>query len=386
MNYSELHKFVKNEGVDGFFVFYTALLNGMDVQRMPGQLFLINNYKTPEAKTSFVHSVAQSTRLSTTTFVLQKRFRRVLFQQAKVPMPKAATFSFFSRKDPVKYANKIGYPLVVKEMFGENPSFSVYNVKNKKELFSGIEKVRHHLPVSSERAPSSYAQTINLGSAESIDDNTRVKSNKSRFIIEKQLVGDAYRVYVVGGKVSLVLKPLPSGNGFIKVLSPSQDVINVAESSVNAVPGIANAAIDIVESNDGLVYLVEFCERLLPPSEIFSEASFSIVSDIYQRLFESEVSLVGGVTSSIKKRAAYLIKVSGLSDVKSFVKTLKKISDELKVAFRVSDTCNIFGQVSLQLAGGCVEVAAALEKLFEDQNVTHLKIVRKKLLKIKQVV
>ncbi|MGP9656017.1 hypothetical protein [Halomonas sp. AOP35-4E-18] len=379
MNYSELYDFVEKDSVDGFFVFYSAILSGMDIQRMSGQLFLISNYRSPGSKTSFVHSVAQSTRLSTTTFVLQKRFRRVLFQQAKVPMPKAATFSFFSNIDPVKYANKIGYPVVVKEMFGENPSFSIRDIKNKKELFSAIDKVRQHLPVSSDRAPSSYAQTINLGSAESIDDSTRVKSNKSRFIVEKQFKGDAYRVYVIGSKVHSVLKF--SDNGFVRVSSPSQKVIDVAELSINAVPGIVNAAIDVVECNDGSVYLIEFCERLLPPAVFSDDTSFSVMSDIYQSLFESEVLLAGGVVSSIKKRATYLVEISGLSSTEKFTAFLKDISSKLKIVHRVGEVCNVFGRVTLQLAGDCVEVSVALEKIFEEQNVTHLKVVRKRLLK-----
>lgn len=384
MNYSDLHNFVGNDGVDGFFVFYTALLNGMDIQRMPGQLFLVNNYKKPEAKTSFVHSVAQSSRLSTTTFVLQKRFRRVLFQQAKIPMPKAATFSFFSKKDPIKYANKIGYPVVVKEMFGENPSFSVYNINNKKDLFSGVEKVRRHLPVDSVRAPSSYAQTINLGSAESVDENTRVKSNRSRFIIEKQLVGDSFRVYVIGGKAHSVLKPLEGG--FLKVLSPSKKIIDVAESSVNAIPGIVNAAVDVIEKSDGSVYLTEFSERLFPPSAIVDEASFTIMSEVYQTLLESEVGLANGVVSSARRKSTYLVKITGVSSISIFIDVLKLVLDELKIAFRVGETCNIFGQVNFQLAGDCVKVSTALEKVFEEQNVTHLKIIRRRFLKRNQVI
>lgn len=377
MNYSELYDFVEKDGVDGFFVFYTAVLNGMDVQRMPGQLFLISNHRTPDSKTSFVHSVAQSTRLSTTTFVLQKRFRRVLFQQAKVPMPKAATFSFFSYKDPVKYANKIGYPVVVKEMFGENPSFSIYNVRNKKELFAGIEKVRQHLPVNSERTPSSYAQTINLGSAESIDDNTRVKSNKSRFIVEKQLDGDVYRAYVVGGKVHSVLKP--SGNGFVKINSPAKNVIDVAESSINAVPGIINAAIDIVQVGNDSAYLVEFSERLLPVNEISNEAEFNLMGDIYSSVLSNEALLARCELSSLKKSARYKLSLGGISNIEDFLNSLAGELSLARLSSKIISKNDIEGSIDLEVKGSAFKLVMLLERICNILNVSYVSVKRKRL-------
>lgn len=379
MNYSELHKFVGNDGVDGFFIFYTALLNGMDVQRMPGQLFLINNYKAPEAKTSFVHSVAQSTRLSTTTFVLQKRFRRVLFQQAKVPMAKAATFSFFSSKDPIKYVNKIGYPVVVKEMFGENPSYAIYDIKNKEELFSAIDKVRKHLPVNSTRSPSSYAQTINLGSAESVDDNTRVKSSKSRFSIEKQLKGEVFRVYVIGGKVECVIKILKQG--IAKVVAPHEKLKKLAEVAVEAIPGIKNAAVDIIHTDGDNFYLVEFSERLLLPCKITSQDDFSVMLNIYQKTIASEVLAAGGVLSSKKEKASYSLRFSGLTNLDSFIENSSREFEKFSMAFKVASRNDVLGELIISVSGMALVLAAILEKLFENEHISHLYVKRNRLFK-----
>ncbi|NDL70386.1 hypothetical protein [Vreelandella alkaliphila] len=379
MKYSELYNFVGKDGIDGFFIFYTAILNGMDVQRMPGQLLLINNHRAPDSKTSFVHSVAQSTRLSTTTFVLQKRFRRVLFQQAKVSMPKAATFSFSSRKDPVKYANKIGYPVTVKEVFGENPSFSIRGVQNKKELFSAMRKVRRHLPVNSPRAPSSYAQTINLGSAETVDEDKRIKSHRSRFIVEKQLDGDFYRVYVIGGRASFVVKF--DSNSLQVVESPSSSINRLAETAVASVPGIKNAAVDIVEDENKSVYLTEFSERLLPPVMSVEEDFFSNFGQLYQSLLEYEIGLVNGTFSSRRKRATYVIEIKGVSNIPKFTESFLALVNALRLEQRVSETCNIFGKIKFQISGSCFDVAIALENLLETQNITHLQLCRKRIIK-----
>lgn len=377
MNLSEIYDFVEEDGVDGFFIFYTALLNGMDIQRMPGQLFLISNHRTPNAKTSFVHSVAQSTRLSTTTFVLQKRFRRVLFQQAKVSMPPAATFSFYSKKDPIKYANKIGYPVVVKEMFGENPAYGIYNVNNKVSLHAAIDGVRRHLPVSSERTPSSYAQTINLGSAEVLDENTRVKSNKSRFIIEKQLSGSAYRVYVIGGKACFVIKS--SDESFTTVESPSSSLVDLAEAAINAVPGIINAAVDIIQTDNGKCYLVEFSERLLPLKKVLDSEEFDVMSKIYSSLLKSEASLFGSRLSSLRNSAKYRVTFGGVSNLDIFNHSIENELIEAKLSSRMIRKDDLVGRVDLEIKGCALKLSMFLEKISNAFNVSYVLVKRKRL-------
>lgn len=375
MNYSNLYDSVAVDDVDGFFVFYTALLNGMNIQRMPGQLFLITNHKSPEAKTAFVHSVAQSTRLSTTTFVLQKRFRRVLFQQARIAMPPAATFSFFSKLDPVKYARKIEYPVVTKEMFGENPAYGIYDINNKRELKLAIDQVRRHLPVNSEKAPSSYAQTINLGSAESLDENTRIKSAKSRFLIEKQLKGNLYRAYVIGGHVDLIVDI--NEEGFSQVTTFNTSVADLAKAAVDAVPGIVNAAVDVVQVEDGKCYLVEFSERLLAPHQITNQDELAVFEHIFQKQLESELKLAGCAISKKRAKFKYLLHVSGVTDFESFKSTMKSSMLRLNTFVSFLNEDHVLGKLEAEIHGQAENIALSLEGVLHKEHVSHISLIRK---------
>ncbi|CAM3453680.1 hypothetical protein [Halomonas casei] len=375
MNYLNLYDSVAVDDVDGFFVFYTALLNGMNIQRMPGQLFLITNHKTPDAKTAFVHSVAQSTRLSTTTFVLQKRFRRVLFQQAKIAMPPAATFSFFSKLDPIKYARKIEYPVVAKEMFGENPAYGIYDINNKSELKLAIDKVRRHLPVNSEKAPSSYAQTINLGSAESLDENTRIKSVKSRFLIEKQLKGNLYRAYVIGGNVDLVVEI--NKESFSQVATFNANVADLAKAAVDAIPGIVNAAVDIVQADDGKCYLVEFSERLLTPHKISNQDELTIFERIFQKQLESELILAGCDISKKRAKVKYSLFISGVTDFESFKSKVKNIMLKFNISVGFLNEDHVLGKLEAEIHGQAENIALSIEEILQEEHASHMSFIRK---------
>ncbi|MGP9563030.1 hypothetical protein [Halomonas sp. AOP43-D1-12] len=374
MNCSNLYDSVAVDDVDGFFVFYTALLNGMNVQRMPGQLFLITNHKSPDAKTAFVHSVAQSTRLSTTTFVLQKRFRRVLFQQAKIAMPPAATFSFFSKLDPIKYAGKIEYPVVAKEMFGENPAYGIYDINNKRELKLAIDKVRRHLPVNSEKVPSSYAQTINLGSAESLDENTRIKSVKSRFLIEKQLKGSLYRAYVIGGQVGLIIEINKESFSQVAI---NTSVADLAKAAVDAIPGIVNAAVDVVQADDGKCYLVEFSERLLAPHKISNQDELAVFEQIFQKQLESELRLAGCAISKQRAKLKYSLHVSGVTDFESFKSTMKSSMHRLNTFVNFLDDDHVLGKLEAEIHGQAEHIALSLEEVLHKEHVSHISLIRK---------
>lgn len=377
-----LSSYVKPENVDGFFVLYNAMLHGLSIKRMPGQLLLLSNSKSLDSSVAFVHSVAQSTRLSTTTFVLQKRFRRAIFQRHSIPVPPGATFSFVASQDPLRYARKIGFPVVVKEVFGENPSFSVYDVHDKASLQKAIKKVREHLPVSAEATPSSYAQTINLGSAEILENGGRKKSSKSRFVVEKQLDGELFRVYVVGSKARISLKR--EKGDLVRVVDTSiEKVTKVAEAAVTSISGISNAAVDVVKTPSGECYIVEFCERLVPPKYTGDKNQFELVNEIYSCLLQSEASNEELSLSKKRENGDYRVSFYGLTEQDQFYERVKRVFHNLEINATVTKKDIVRGSMELILSGKAVAISLALEFISESEHISYLTIKRKKILELK---
>ncbi|MFC7367420.1 hypothetical protein [Vreelandella zhaodongensis] len=368
---------VRSENFDGFNVLCQALLFGAKVKVMPGQLFLIEGEDQKE-KTAFVHSVALSTRLSTITFVLQKRFRRAIHQRKKVPVPVGATFSYFAKKDPIKYAKKIGYPVVVKEVFGENPAFAVYNVNNPEELVEAIAKVKAHLPTTAEHEPASYAQTINLSSAEMDEDGTRTKSDKARFLIEKQLQGEHYRSYVVNGKHVLTLQK--ESNVKYEV-EPPEKVKHIAEQAVSVISGLANGTVDIVSDMSGGTYVVELSERFIIPDAC--QNRLSVCDKVFSNLLLSEVNMAGLKLRSKKTRGTYNFSFYGITSSTDFVSSLTATAAELGAKLSVLSIDDVAGMVAVSLKSEAILSALFIEKVFYGHHISSLTVERKKSIKKK---
>ncbi|MGP9592853.1 hypothetical protein [Halomonas sp. AOP42-C2-25] len=363
---------IKNENFDGFNVLCQALLYGARVKVMPGQLFLIEG-EGQSKKTAFVHSVALSTRLSTITFVLQKRFRRAIHQRKKVPVPVGATFSYFAKRDPARYAKKIGYPVVVKEVFGENPAYAVYDVKNAKQLVEAIAKVKAHLPTTAEHEPASYAQTINLSSAEMDEGGTRSKSDKARFLIEKQLQGAQYRSYVVNGKHVLTLQ---KENDAVFEVIPSETTKLLAENAVNVISGLANGMVDIVQNKQDEAYVVELSERIIIPET--SQNRLVVCDKVFSSLFLSEVELADIKLRSKKERSTYHLTFHGITSSTAFISSLTEVASKIDGKLTVESTDDVGGSVSVTLHTKAILAAFFIESIFSNHHISNLTITRRK--------
>ncbi|MGP9625793.1 hypothetical protein ACT3SA_07335 [Halomonas sp. AOP42-A1-22] len=368
---------IKNENFDGFNVLCQALLYGARVKVMPGQLFLIEG-EGQSKKTAFVHSVALSTRLSTITFVLQKRFRRAIHQRKKVPVPVGATFSYFAKRDPARYAKKIGYPVVVKEVFGENPAYAVYDVKNAKQLAKAITKVKAHLPTTAEQEPASYAQTINLSSAEMDEDGTRTKSDKARFLIEKQLQGTQYRSFVVNGKHALTLQ---KDNNAIYEVMPDEKIRHLAGQAVNVISGLANGTVDIVSEVDGGAYVVELSERIIVPDSC--QDRLNVCDKVFSKVFLSEVNTAGVKLRSKKKSSIYNMVFYGITSSPDFSSSLSDIAAEINASLSVKAVDDISGSITAELKSKAVVAALFIEKVFDQHHISSLTVSREKSFKMK---
>lgn len=349
--------------VDGSLVLRHALQLGLSIRRFPGQLLIVSSPSAPNRATSFVHSVGASTGISTATFVLQKRFRRALLEMASVPIPKGATFAFRSLRAPARFAGRVGYPVIVKEVFGENPALQVRDIYDSDSLAAAAATIRAHLPTSGVTRPSSYAQSINLSSAEEVDGRL-LKAGRSRFLIEKQLEGPCYRCYVVGGTTIATIRS--TGVGFVTSSGPSS-VERVAEAAVAAISGLENATVDLVVPADGRTAVVEVCERM-----IIREGDGN-VREITDRVVDALLSFeLDRAAVEVPDRTfdgTTTLQVGGLdTDRHGLEEALRGVQGTV---VRVLSADQTAGTARLSLSGEAEDVAATIEWLCESGLVAY---------------
>ncbi|MCT1905528.1 acylphosphatase [Oceanobacillus sojae] len=98
-------------------------------------------------------------------------------QQSHVPIPLGATLE--TNEDIINYANKIGYPVIIKPLSGSMGKGVYTNISNKEELVDILKELR-----------SAYSYR--------------------KYLVEKHYDGKEYRVYVVGDKVIGATNRIPA--------------------------------------------------------------------------------------------------------------------------------------------------------------------------------
>src|SRR5690625_4395587 len=107
-----------------------------------------------------------------------KQQTREKLEKANVPTPKGKDFHINDLEEMLKYAEKIGYPVVVKPTFGSLGKGVTTNIQSEKELIKAVNHVK----------AIGYEDVI----------------------IEEYLEGEDYRIYVVDGEVVAATKRVPA--------------------------------------------------------------------------------------------------------------------------------------------------------------------------------
>ncbi|WP_080872505.1 acylphosphatase [Oceanobacillus timonensis] len=111
------------------------------------------------------------------TICLDKEKTKSFLEQSSVPVPAGKTLE--TDEDIIEYANKIGYPVIIKPLKGSMGKGVYTNINNENELAAILKELR---------ASYSYRE----------------------YIVEKHYDGREYRVYVVGDKVIGATNRIPA--------------------------------------------------------------------------------------------------------------------------------------------------------------------------------
>ncbi|SMY13192.1 hypothetical protein [Brevibacterium jeotgali] len=361
---------------DGYHVHRAALAHGLNVLALPRQVLLAGRQRAVPSEVSFAHGVPESSTVAAVTFAQDRRLRRAMVERAGVAVPKGATFSWRTVRSASTFAEEIGYPVVVKEGQGENPSRAIRGVRSAQGVASAFHELRLTRP--EDRSPGSnpliagYAAT-RLG-FDIDDEGNEVAPLRTRFLVEKQVPGQVVRTLVCGDDaVVSVLLDDSTGLGVLDVTQQCHPRIReIAVAATQATPGLALGTVDIVSddyrSDGGEALVTEVSER--PRLETYvtaGELLGEIASDAIIRL---QARLAGFDLSSTRTHVSGIALVEGLRDAEATAEELPVRADALGLSVQVVDIDDVLGNLRLSMSGTPSTIAAYGELLLSGDLTT----------------
>src|SRR5690625_3611973 len=255
---------------DGYEVHAAALRRRLDVVLYPRQILIASDHTGTEL--AFVHGVPETSSLGPVTYAQDKRMRRALLERASIPIPRGTTFSVGRGVDNAKrFAEKIGYPVVVKPAVGDNAIETFADLQTEDEFDAAVDKLR--VPPSERETFTRAAYGLTELREPGEEDGRVVVPPGYRFLVEDHVYGQYVRFLVLYGEVhSAIHCP---GSPSLEYTRPNRDlgdevhptIQQMAVEALAALPGVTGGAVDIVltdhqrAATEQELWVVEVSER-----------------------------------------------------------------------------------------------------------------------------
>ena len=158
---------------------------GLSLELLDGQ-FKRFTLSSDERSMMFFRSRVEKVTKEAITITIVKHRTKQYLKKNNVPVPEGEAFSEETADDEIlRYAEKLGFPVVLKPYRGSEGAGVVANIMNEKEMNDAMHYVRREM-------------------------------GRPKVLVEKFIKGDDYRVYIVEGQVGGVIKRIPAnvtGNG-----------------------------------------------------------------------------------------------------------------------------------------------------------------------------
>lgn len=384
---------------DGLFIHSAILARGLDALVLPRQVLLSGVAGEEPGEVSFVHGIPQASTLAGVTYAQDKRIRRNLQARADLSIPEGATFSYRGLSDARLYAERLGYPLVLKEAVGENPTEQITGITDADRFNSAVRELRM-LPGKRSAAASSltrsaYALT-GLLDMEEDEDGNKLAAAATRFLVEREVRGTYMRFLLLGEEVVGMLH-FPEGtrragaSGDGAELTPRRlelavetrrwkflgkvrweggvhpGFVTIARRAMQAVPGLRLGYVDIVATDMSLApeeqshWVVELSER--PRLEVFSRAEAGWGEQLADRIVVFEAGRVGVPLGEIRDRVTLQLRAESVPDVKTFVPLLVTAARQLRLRGHASIDDPVEGTLDALVEGPPAAVATLAEAI-----------------------
>lgn len=134
---------------------------------------------SPEKTHYFFRSRGDKVQNKTVRLCQNKENTKTILQEGNIPVPQGEQFNISEENEILKFAEKIGYPLVIKPVSGSMGRGVFINLTNETELMDILTHYKNNLPYK-------------------------------KIIVEKHYQGKEYRIYVVGDKAVSVINRIPA--------------------------------------------------------------------------------------------------------------------------------------------------------------------------------
>lgn len=323
---------------------------------LPRQLAYYYNNNQP---LGFVAGVSGRNQLPTANFCQDIRSWRIMLQRGGVSVIEGASFSGRAKQDHLRYANKVGYPVVLKPVV-RNTLYeeSIKNINTEEELkesFIASRVLKKNK--ASDLSASPYAMT--RLSEDHIDERGhRFLPLGVRYMVEKQLAGQQLRLIIAHGEVVAAFYK-DSKSDFWHTAASLHDSYKALGSKIaNIMQGMAFIRVDlIVEDISDIVtdsnYSVVVLSEHLKLYEHFNEHSQQI-SSLLSYVTESNANV--NMEDNVFQK--YHIKLTGISNSERLKEELSVAAGNLGLALDIEDLDQVTGSVDFTIEGSAWAISA----------------------------
>ena len=370
---ARLHTLGVRRGMrDGVEVHKAALEAGCHTVLYPRQVLRVTTAEGDSR--AFTHGIPQSSTLSGVTFTQDLRMRRGLLGKAGVLQPRGATFSIGrGRKDAQRYANRLGYPVVVKPEWGDSTIDVVQGVKNNNDLNRALDTLLvppHERPHSTEAAYglTELRKPGFKNGRETVPPGYRV-------LVEEEIPGDQFRLLTLGGQIidALHIPDGPWGERVPKEAKFSDtmkaELRDLVKRVGDAVTGLAILTIDVVipaeSSNGDRTHVVDVSER--PWLDVQYRVDPARAASLAQTILTFEIPSAKK-TPPTSQSTQVDVEFHGVVSPDEFAEVLKPFASSQGIDASVESTDAVRGRLSTHLVGSTGSIAEMVE-VFLDSGV-----------------
>ncbi len=356
---------------DGYLVHSAVLARGLDVLLLPRQVLLASQSDHDAGNISFVHGVPEASTVAGVTHARDKRLRRYLFNIEKLPTPPGITFSARGSRSLDSFISRVGYPLVLMEALGENPSRKTNEIWNKAELLAAVSQMRkltkdQFLPARSLVA-SAYGENI-LSYAED-EAGERVAPPHARLLAEKSMSGRYVRCFVCDSEF-LAAVEFDRSMRVSKVDISTQlhdGFKSIAVRAASVIPGLFAASVDLVLDDPSRApevqtfYIADLLERAR--FDTYMRASPELGPALADALLVRQAQRSSVPLGEPVETVAVRVRLEGLPEPSSLLPLLKESCEVLGLSGCVNMSDPVEGVVEGHVQGPPGEIALVMEAL-----------------------
>lgn len=355
-NFTNLLEKLPSITKEGLLVHALRMPNSAQSLLLPRQLaYYYQQIPTPEAgaenvkPSGYVCGVSGRNLLPEVNFCQDIRAWRARLERAGVKVVKAASFSGRSIRDHIRYARKIGYPVVLKPVI-RNTLFEEYikDIKNDAELEFLFRQSRElKKQKASDLSASPYAMT--RLSEDHIDEHGRKFLPLSvRYMVEKQQEGQQLRLIMAFGNVVAALTKPAGAKQWQQSADIHESYHGVGRKVAKVLQGMDFLRIDLIVDNpaspasDDNHVVIAVSEHLKCYKLITDH--FDTTQAILEQVAECKMP-------DLAKEATIHVELSGVSNGQRLKQELADVANMLALTLKLDELDEVIGRVHFELSG-----------------------------------